>query len=245
MGKEARKTGPSSPRMGCLFVVLLLLAAFVAVQIYTWPTTNRYRITVRVETPEGLRTGSSVVEVKTSRQLELLPDIGPYWMELTGEAVAVDLPGTQTLFALLRQRDGLPLDHIILYALGKIDGDPGRPARERAILHFWASDTRGQRQSPDQLAGHPLLVRFANARDPKSVEEVDPRNLAKSFGPGVRLKNITVEIVDSPETKSILQRLPWLPEYRDKQFSGKQYISSYDLADNLAAGAFKAGGYDE
>ncbi len=53
-----------------------------------------------------------------------------------------------------------------------------------------------------------MLVRFRNIRDPSSVETVDPDNLAKSFGAGVRLKRITVQITDDPVTSGIDKRLP-------------------------------------
>jgi len=55
-----------------------------------------------------------------------------------------------------------------------------------------------------------VLVRFANLNDPTSAVLVDPRDLAASFGPGVRFKGATVEITDDPITKGIEARLPWL-----------------------------------
>lgn len=67
------------------------------------PPTYRYRLTVEVDTPEGLRTGSSVIEV-TQRMVR--PGSDPASKAVRrrarGEAVAVDLPAGRTLFALLR-----------------------------------------------------------------------------------------------------------------------------------------------
>lgn len=69
--------------------------------------TLRYRLTIEVETPQGVRSGSSVIEVRGVRN--------PDWVNIEGrgtrasfrgEAVAVDLPHGKTLFALLRSEGG-------------------------------------------------------------------------------------------------------------------------------------------
>lgn len=56
-----------------------------------------------------------------------------------------------------------------------------------------------------------MLVTFRDIDDPASVEKVDPANLAATFGEGVSLKRITVELTDGPVTRGIEERLPWLP----------------------------------
>ena len=53
-------------------------------------------------------------------------------------------------------------------------------------------------------------MRFRDIRDLKSVEKVDPDNLAASFGKGVTLKRITVQLTEDPVTTDIGKRLPWL-----------------------------------
>ena len=50
---------------------------------------------------------------------------------------------------------------------------------------------------------YPRLVRFCDNADPKTVEKVDPANLAASFGSGNRLKRITAQIVDGDVTQKI------------------------------------------
>ena len=63
----------------------------------------RYLLTVAVETPDGPKTGSSVIEVETSVAGEYsLPTPGRVSHKVRGEAVAVDLGDGQVLFALLR-----------------------------------------------------------------------------------------------------------------------------------------------
>ena len=63
----------------------------------------RYRLTVEVDTPQGLRTGSSVIEVHSVREHGYMERL---LTTAKGEAVAVDLPGGKVLFALLTGENG-------------------------------------------------------------------------------------------------------------------------------------------
>lgn len=56
----------------------------------------------------------------------------------------------------------------------------------------------------------PFLVRYRDEKDPKTVEAVDPGNLAASFGEGVRLKRVTIETTRESVTTGLEKRLPWL-----------------------------------
>ena len=98
------------------------------------------------------------------------------------------------------------------------EGDPDSSERG---AYFWGNvaDYRGTVPVPrlwsyapgDKAAdNYPYFVRFRDVRDPKSVEQVDPDNLAKSFGPGCRLKSLTATFTDAPVTKWIEKRLGWL-----------------------------------
>jgi hypothetical protein len=53
----------------------------------------------------------------------------------------------------------------------------------------------GKRELP--LTSLPMLVRFRDPDDPRSVELVDPFNLAKNFGAGARLVGAYLEIVSA------------------------------------------------
>jgi hypothetical protein len=67
-----------------------------------------------------------------------------------------------------------------------------------------------------------MLVRFRDVRDPKTVEKVDPDDLAASFGPGVVLRRITVQLTDDPVTTGLADTLPWVTRtdgyYLDSDF---------------------------
>ena len=63
--------------------------------------TYRYKLTVEVETPEGLRTGYAVREVSWSPGAQITPEADTASMTHRGEAAMVELPNGQVLFALM------------------------------------------------------------------------------------------------------------------------------------------------
>ena len=66
-----------------------------------------------------------------------------------------------------------------------------------------------------------MLVTFGDLDDPTSVAEVDPDDLAASFGEGYALKRITVQITDDPVTTGIEQRLGWLRGHTSGMLDGR------------------------
>jgi hypothetical protein len=162
-----------------------------------------YRLTVEVDTPKDLRTGSSVIAVSATEGWGI-PDTA-LRVTITGEAVAVDLPGG-TLFALLGTRDNfdasasLPL----CVMLPPVSSGPYRTFRQRVErLHT----VRGAVEVPDNEL--PVLVRFRDINDPTSVQAVDPVDLSASFGPGVRLRRATIEMTDQAQDRLAAVRNGW------------------------------------
>jgi hypothetical protein len=195
----------------------------------------RFRMTVEVETPEGLRTGSSVYEVSAEDKISFLPEMADRGWSVTGEAVAVDLPGGSKLFALLKTENSRRSD-LAKMSMATLDPEFDNDMVESAgrIAGNW-SPLRGDVAPAD----YPLLVTFGDIDDPASVERVDPANLAASFGPGVRLKRITVETTNDPVTVGIEERLGWLPDYFDKMLDGSRITNSTALANTLGQTEFK------
>jgi hypothetical protein len=190
----------------------------------------RYRLTVEVETPEGLKTGSSVIEVSTAMAgKNSIPTPGVISHRLRGEAVMVNLGRRGTLFALLRSDANSSWATNVLFRLApKIpvvrDEDGNRDSVADFHARFQAMlDSRKvvvlPKTYPDQ--GHlrddparPMLVRFRDIIDPTTVERVDPDDLAASFGEGVKLRRITIQLTDDPITTGIIRTLPWLKHQR-------------------------------
>ncbi|MCP4082076.1 MAG: hypothetical protein GY743_17720, partial [Planctomycetaceae bacterium] len=53
----------------------------------------------------------------------------------------------------------------------------------------------------------PLLVTFTDINDPASVVRVDPYDLEKYFGTGVKLKAVTLEIAGEPVTRGEVEKV--------------------------------------
>jgi hypothetical protein len=81
---------------------------------------------------------------------------------------------------------------------------------------------------------YPLLVTFTDINDPKTVKFVDPDDLSASFGPGVSLKSITLEITDDDVTEGKISGvLRWLETIGDGMLDGRS-ISTIDAESRLA-----------
>ncbi|WP_298307471.1 hypothetical protein [uncultured Erythrobacter sp.] len=209
----------------------------------------RYRLTVEVETPEGHKTGSSVIEVQ---QTVMRPGSSPgnvgVSRRVRGEAVAVDLPGDQTLFALLRSENNVDWASYVYVYL-----KPAAPEKEFVDQLDDVLEVKGERQLPrmwppvawlEERSAYPMMVTFGDLDDPTSVQRVDPDDLAASFGEGVELKRVTVELTDEPVTTGIEERLGWLPHYYDKMLDGNRLRRSdaeNRFANNLSLGGFAKG----
>lgn len=151
-----------------------------------------------------------------------------------GEAVVLGLGARGTLFALLRggEDSRSSAEWIVLRAFNFPGGALPSPV-EKGI-----ADVRrlsGKVELP--LKSLPMLVRFRDLNDPKSVEKVDPFNLATGFGGSTRLTGASIEIVPAgfwpfnsygitgqPITTGIENRLKWLRAlnggYLDGAFAG-------------------------
>ncbi len=188
--------------------------------------TYRYRLTLEVETPEGLRTGSSVIEIRAQvADRPILPDANALNVQVTGEAVTVDLGKRGLLFALLRSEEAAGwaggVMELVTPRPPHVDGENAYVTWHKAMLankglhelprnaitnqRPWRNPKPG-----DPPKDYPMLVRFKDVSDPATVERVDPDDLATSFGARVNLRRITVELTDDPVTAGIEMKLGWL-----------------------------------
>ena len=205
---------------------------------YSW----RQKLTIEVETPQGIVSGSSVVSVKweTVRSKPLTTAPGASF-SIKGEATAVALPNGRYLFALLKGAEVFALHR---FAEDKIlhqyphNWERYLPAAADIAKH--KGETRIL-----QMPNYPMLVTFGDINDPTSVKKVDPANLAEQFGPGVSLKSITMTITNEPVTTGKLEDvLAWWAGYENKQLDGDKYTDFYAknrLANSLNRRDFKTG----
>jgi hypothetical protein len=180
--------------------VTALLLTFVAGCGNTGAESYRYRMTVYVDTPAGPRSGSSVIEVTTAPPGPL--SNSAFRRQVRGEAVAVDLPGG-TLFALLRT----PTEES---AAGSYAGHAYSAVLPKGYDWRTGVKTLQRQTSPAELSAEylPKFVRFRRPGDVTSVEAIDPADLSTSFGAGVRLNRVTIQITHDAVTSTIRRRLP-------------------------------------
>lgn len=196
----------------------------------------RYKMTVVVDTPEGIKAGSAVREVRNSAsRIDIggTPESTNPAMGV-GEAVIVDLGKRGKLFALMSGGRGGPTSHtrILYYTFGGGTSFGGI----RALNH----EARVGRLEVLKHQDYPTLVRFKNPDDPMSVEAVDYRNLSKSFGQDVRLKEITIEIVDEPVTwGNVDKALP--SSFEEKIIKNWRNLPSKEKTRLMSLTTFKSG----
>jgi hypothetical protein len=171
----------------------------------------RYKLTLGVDTPDGLKRSSSVTEWIVWEVS--FPERG-FPHRLRGEALYLDLgPGARPLIALLTS-------HLHAKSGGTIwDWSGGKllfrlyGLQSTNVMDDIAqlSRTRGPRKiTPADL---PDLVTFTDVNDPTSVIEVNPKDLQATLGPNITWNEITLETTDEPITTGIKAKLPWLSEY--------------------------------
>ena len=204
--------------------LLPVLALTGCTQHFAW----HQKLTVTVATPAGEVSGASVTAVEVDGFDGLLPDGGDVDSRLRGEAVLVEVAPGRYLFVLLTG------------ALGWADaayglGGPGTVFEENMRT---VEAQVGKPPVPLPPKTWPLMVTFTDIHDPKTVQQVDPDDLAASFGPGVSLKAVTLAVTDEPVTEGKVEAvLVWLADYNKSQWrlNGERCIacpvSSARLAD--------------
>jgi len=203
----------------------------------------RYRLTVEVETPKGLKTGSSVIEITQNMGRSAGTGFGKMIMRRPrGEAVAIDLPSGRTLFALLRSENDIEwAEHVMQMLAPKTPGEPWEEAFDNVLFIKGKVEVpRIWRLHPawDEVSAYPMLVTFGDLDDPTSVAEVNPDDLAANFGVGVKLKRITVELTDDPVTSGIEERLGWF-DASFKKYTKDEFPKGFPVGD--FKGLFKKG----
>lgn len=215
--------------MKWLALIAATIVSSIVLYSVAYPTTTyRFRITLNVDTPQGLKSGSSVMEVR-HRTYPAWTTLGNNTgdSKLTGEAVFVDLgPGD----------DGKPRNVIALLAFG-----PHAEMVDFYLLPTMAFESHW-RQRPKQLrpaqeisklpigtrtelrGGRvPTLVSFTDVNNPNSVRVVPVDDFPRTFGANVLLHSAEIETVSSgtwpltwfgiggePITTGIEKRLPWI-----------------------------------
>lgn len=224
-------------------VIVLIIGAITA---YAFITDNdfRYKITVTVETPEGVKTGSSVREVSVGLPLIDLPE-GTANVDITGEAIVVDLGERGVLYGLIRAESDRDV-----YKAFPIDSPP---LTSEGLKYYTSLPVGKSAELPRE--NWPTFVTFTDPDDPKSVtlvrgykfnpetqKHVPVRRVEEIFGDGVTIKDITITITDAPVTERVDEYLPKtfqsevIDKWRELPKEERRYL--YDLT-RFKQGDFK------
>ncbi|PCI05396.1 MAG: hypothetical protein COB78_01980 [Hyphomicrobiales bacterium] len=181
-----------------ILVAVALPIAWLLIQDYLNSYSWHQKLTIVVETPSGLKTGSSVTSMRVGLT-SFIPGQpgGRGTSRLRGEATIVEVAPGRYLFVLLNQQDNL--------AQRVFDDHTGQRSKTYKETFSRLSSLRETRTVPTGLI--PLLVTFTNINDPTNVKRVYPDDLAASFGTGYELKTITLEITDKPITKGEVEKV--------------------------------------
>lgn len=190
----------------------LLAALVIGDQIRINRPGHKYRMTVEVETPEGVKAASGVLAVTPDRSYTR--DRGT---RTSGDAVYVDLGGGKNLVALLLHLDDkldtAAINYVALRAY---------PAATGKRVNF-NDMSRQTGVVPVTGALVPVLAAFADPANPGSAKVVSPDNAGAVLGKGFRLRGISAEAIPNgfwpidfggalgePVSRGITARLPWL-----------------------------------
>ncbi len=223
--------------------VFLIYHLLVFTGVFTWESWN-YRVTVEVETPEGIKTGSAVRQLQVWSNYALNPDVGSYQYKVLGEAVVIDLGERGALFGLIGAssyefltaffgRGGNGEKEIYEASKFKI----GRKVEvDEYFLRMYAFEDIDIPSSVKLVKGYKLNS------ETKKTEPAD--NFEMLFGKGIRLHRITLEVTNDPVTRRIGNILPWLPEYYDRRLDGNRtrtIKAKNRVANSLSSGVFSTG----
>jgi hypothetical protein len=199
------------------------------------------KLTVKVNTPSGEKTGSAVTRVSVSVGRQFATDT-ILSFGVRGEATVVDLGGGKYLFALLSNSGPGNTEYLA-------DNTLGHPVmigqNQNEVLRLnakYSSYEKLRGAVPVPPKNYPLLVTFADINNPKSVKEVKPETMSDTLGPGFALKSITLEITDEPVTKDRVDKLlVWLDEFDNKNLDGSRYpnVQNSNISNHLGSGSFR------
>jgi len=138
----------------------------------------QYRMTVEVETPQGLTSASNVIGIRAVERSGITGST--VTSKIMGEAIAVDVAKGRTLFALFENKEGTAG----AFADAAYDAVLPHPIRDNVD---WRQRAEALKQKtkiatvPPEY--YPILGSFTDTKDPRSVQVVDPSDLARTFGP--------------------------------------------------------------
>ncbi len=222
---------------GCLVafgIFVGLVAAGIVSCSILYPTIHvRYRVTLEVQDGDEIKTASSVIEVSYTIKPDVFDSLdGPSsHSPIEGYAPTVDLGKKGLLFLTFQNADRMTAQQIernkmvscgfddipclpfAAYGSPRVSVDtPYSPNLLKAAL-YKLLDKSGPRSIP--FVTLPRLARLSNINNSATLVTVLPFDLAASFGPGIELKRVTLELTHDPITPAPPIWPKWIEEKDD------------------------------
>lgn len=194
--------------MKTLIIIVAVFLGMYGCWEITYPSGSfRYKLTLVVDDNGKKIVASSVRQVHIRVNPRITPEMNNS-VSVKGEAVVVDLGEKGVLFALLKGNDDNDYGYRIVFNEFQRSG-----ATTPEGIKFYSSLKAKKKLAFDKI---PMLVRFKDINDPKTVELVDPYDLEKTFGKGVKLVSATLEMTDEGVTSGVIEKkLMWLTKWKN------------------------------
>ncbi|TAL83973.1 MAG: hypothetical protein EPN75_00310 [Beijerinckiaceae bacterium] len=215
------------------FLALAILAGFVLVggvscSLAFTTIHARYRLTVEVQDGDRIMSGSSVIDVSYDIYPDDFvslggPDDHPRYV---GYAPTVDLGNRGLLFMTFESMERTPAQRIarnndiscpfsdigclVFAAYDERGTNVGLPYSQKKAALYVVLRKNGPRDVPFTML--PMLARLQNINAPGTLVQVSPYDLEASFGPGVRLKRVVLQLTKDPVTPPPRTWPHWLRE---------------------------------
>lgn len=195
----------------------------------------RFRMTVEAQTGQGIVRGTTISEVRAEKNnFRLLADERAGGSGVFGEALALEMPDGPIFVLMQVPFERESLQRVVTQAL-----KPG--TQLGGVVNFfpavqslggWFSGTVKAELSRSDW---PVMVRFRDLNDPKSIEQVDPD--------AIGVKRIMLETTDDDVTTGIEKRFPpWFGSLIKSKArlngSTSSAKSTNNLADMMGPGSF-------
>ena len=176
----------------------------------------RYRLALEVETPQGSKTASSVIQVAvTPKFVHWNPSASPIIVRVEGEAIFLDLGQGKNVIATLGfGPTGANTDRLSRLPSEVLGGDNGQSYKR-------ARTWEGRAELHGGLI--PTLVTFGDPADPRTLRVVQPDEFVAVLGPGYRFKGAWIEMTKDDVTRGRIQeKLPWVGSYDAERIAERQ-----------------------
>ena len=177
---------------------------------FSYPTYDWHqKLTLEVQTPSGVKSGSTVNYVALKKIWT--PAFLGYDREykFSGEALALDLAPGKVLFVLLSGVDR-PSQQGMAWGVFSDLIPEEKDSAGNYIFEAYRNISKARETRVVPRKNYPLFLTFADLNDRSTFAIVDPDNLEATFGPGFSVKQITLGITSERLTNgAIIPYIPW------------------------------------